>query len=229
MTIIRTDKPLQPRRDNELYETPEPLAVQALELLPEIRPRRILDPGAGGGVWGRAARRKYPKAEIWGVENSGEPKPPEYDTWWTHNYLSDNYEDRLREQTLIIGNPPYGDVWEEEQKRVRAAAQRAGQPYEKPTRPLSAGPYADAEIFVRRSLQLLKTKGHLIFLLRLAFLESQTRGNGLWQQYPPKEVHVLVERPSFTGNGKTDETAYAIYIWQKGVYGNPTLHWLSWR
>jgi len=94
-------------------------------------------------------------------------------------------------------------------------------------------PYRYAEQFIRQSLRFVRPSGanggYIIFLLRLAFLESQTRGRGLWLEHPPKSIHVLVSRPSFTGNGKTDATAYAIYIWQKGWTGITELKWLDWE
>jgi len=74
----------------------------------------------------------------------------------------------------------------------------------------------------------LEPKGHIFFLLRLAMLESQRRARGLWQEHRPKKVYVLGRRPSFTGNGKTDATAYALYLWQKGWQGETTLDWLMW-
>lgn len=225
MTIIRTDKPLQPRRKNEFYETPEPLVRAALDLLPNLRYKTILDPGAGNGVWGRVARANWPSAEITGIDLHNARRGSPYNIWKIGNYAL--YESASLD--LIIGNPPYGDAWEEEQKRKRATAKHKGQPYHKPKRPARVGPFADAEVFVRHSLHLLKPKGYLVFLLRLAFLESQKRGNGLWDEFPPQAVHVLVERPSFTGNGKTDETAYAIYIWRKDWTGDTRLEWLSWR
>lgn len=90
-------------------------------------------------------------------------------------------------------------------------------------------PYKFAEQFVRQSIDMLRPDGEVIFLLRLAFLESDRRGNGLFKELPPREVFVSTRRVSFTGNRKTDDTAYAIYIWQKGNPLNVTyLRWFSW-
>ena len=92
-------------------------------------------------------------------------------------------------------------------------------------------PYSLAEEFVRHSLSMLSDNGYLIFLLRLAFLESLERyeNNGLWVEFPPKFMHTCVRRPSFTGNRKTDATAYGVYVWQKGFNGEPGLRWLYWN
>ncbi len=87
--------------------------------------------------------------------------------------------------------------------------------------------YRDAEKWVRTSLNLLEPGGHLLFLLRLAFLEGQARGSGLWREHPPKAVGVCCKRPSFTGNGRTDALAYMFVLWEKGWRGEPRLKWVG--
>ena len=88
-------------------------------------------------------------------------------------------------------------------------------------------PYKRAEAFVRHSIEMVQTGGYVAFLLRLAFLESAKRAP-LFAEHPPKAVHVLVNRPSFTGNG-TDSAAYAFVIWQRGFTGKTELGWLDWK
>ena len=90
-------------------------------------------------------------------------------------------------------------------------------------------PYSLAEEFIRHSLDLLSDSGYLIFLLRWSFLESQSRGRGLWKEFPPKELNVCVSRISFTGDGKTDDQAYGVYVWQKNFIGKPTFDWFDWK
>jgi hypothetical protein len=90
-------------------------------------------------------------------------------------------------------------------------------------------PYSHAEAFVRKALTNTFNGGYVLFLLRLAMLEGQARMTGLWREYPPMRVAVLGARPSFTGNGKTDATAYAVYLWRKGYDGETTLSWLDWK
>ena len=91
-------------------------------------------------------------------------------------------------------------------------------------------PYRLAERFVRRSFDLLADRSVMVQLLRLAFLEGQDRGKHLWRAHPPVSVYVLSRRPSFTANGKTDATAYGIYIFDTNhPWGHPpSLHWLDW-
>lgn len=49
-------------------------------------------------------------------------------------------------------------------------------------------------------------------LMRLAWLASDKRA-AMHRKYPPS-VYVLSERPSFTGNGRTDGADYAWFVWQ---------------
>jgi hypothetical protein len=86
-------------------------------------------------------------------------------------------------------------------------------------------PYSLAEEHVRLCLGLLADGGQLVFLLRLAFLESAKR-EALWREHPPERVDVLTRRPSFTHNGKTDSAAYAVFRWRNGHVGAPELGWI---
>ncbi len=89
-------------------------------------------------------------------------------------------------------------------------------------------PYSLAQEFVDKSLEILSDGGVALFLLRLAFLESRKRYTW-WRDSPLKHVWVLANRPSFTGNGRTDDTAYALYWWEKGWAKPPILDWLYWE
>ena len=93
---------------------------------------------------------------------------------------------------------------------------------------MSNPPFSLAELFVRQGLDLAHPDGgRVVMLLRLAFLEGQARGKGLWRETPLEHVAVLSARPSFTGNGKTDsKTAYAIFVWRNGYAGQPTISWV---
>lgn len=87
-------------------------------------------------------------------------------------------------------------------------------------------PYAQAEMFVRKSLKLCRADGVVVFLLRLAFLEGQKRRDGLFSEFPPCEVSVCSKRPSFTGDGRTNATAFCACYWRKGWSGTTSLTWL---
>ena len=92
-------------------------------------------------------------------------------------------------------------------------------------------PYRQAEEFIRKGMGLLAHDGTMIFLLRLNFLEGQKRGKGLWKEFPPSDVYVCSRRPSYTGDGKTDATAYMLCCWGKRRFTTDTtthLDWLEW-
>jgi SAM-dependent methyltransferase len=184
---------LPERRKNDFYPTPFAHARRALDLWPRnFEPKKILDPGSGDGVWGRAAWDKWPNGKtVTGYEIRQEAVWPKgYGAWFHRDFLTTNLTHLHNYFDLVMGNPPY----------------------------------RYAEEFVRKSIELLKPKGHLIFMLRLAFLESQKRLE-LWDDHPLKEVAVCANRPSFTGDGKTNATAFAFYHWVKGYRGVTKLSW----
>lgn len=91
-------------------------------------------------------------------------------------------------------------------------------------------PYKLAEEFVRKSLEMLVNDGELIFLLRLDFLASRKRATGLFKEFRPHSVWVCSDRPSFTGNGKTNAMEYAIFKWVKGKYFTTTnINFWPWK
>lgn len=188
--IIYSQAPAPKRREFDLYPTPPDHARAALKLVSLARPRSILDPGAGAGVWGEHARHLWPAAWIEGVEIRDAPHPPAYSAWHTADFMA---WDAPRRYDMVIGNPPY----------------------------------ALAEPMVRKCLDLLEPGGFLVFLLRLAFLEGQARAVGLWRECPPKWVAVCDKRPSFTGDGNTNATAFMFVIWRKGWQGTSEVRWID--
>jgi len=201
--IITTDKEMRPRDEHDHYPTPPELVAAALrECLPsrgflgDWNRFRVLDAGAGTGVWGQVLRQSLPSAVVTGVELRDTLRPEAYADWHANTdfltWDSDGGYD------FVIGNPPY----------------------------------KFAEQFVRKGHDQLSDGGTMILLLRLAFLEGQARMAGIWSELPPYCVYVLGARPSFTGNGKTDATAYAVFVWHKesdedGVHTH--LKWLYWK
>ncbi len=73
---------------------------------------------------------------------------------------------------------------------------------------VSNPPYSYALEFVQHALTLAPV---VCMLLRLPWLAGQ--GRAQWQRENPSQVNVLPRRPSFTGDGKTDATEYAWFIW----------------
>lgn len=193
--IIQTDKQLRPRDEHDFYPTPMTHVRPAIRTLNNLvgfmTEPAILDPGAGTGVWGIAARERWERAHITGVELRSVEVPWQYDDWYNEDYHL--WDRPITGFDMVIGNPPY----------------------------------KYAEQFIRLGMEQLTPNGVMCFLLRLNFLEGQDRGKDLWRKHTPLLVEVCSERPSFTGNGKTDATAYALYYWRKGWQGKTELRWMK--
>ena len=76
---------------------------------------------------------------------------------------------------------------------------------------LSNPPYSLAQEFVTKMLDNRGPGTITAVLLRMGFLGSQKR-QAWWQAHPPAALRVLSARPSFTDDGKTDNSEYAWYI-----------------
>lgn len=87
-------------------------------------------------------------------------------------------------------------------------------------------PYTHAEEHLRAALEVAP---HVAMLLRLAFLEGGKRF-AWWREHGPRlrSVHVLAERPSFTG-GSTDSAAYGWFVFGPEPTDGARLDVLSWR
>lgn len=70
-------------------------------------------------------------------------------------------------------------------------------------------PFSLAMEFILKCKELYPN-AEIIFLLRLAFLESKTRKQ-FWQENPVSKLYVLSSRPKFINN-KTDATAYGFFV-----------------
>jgi len=75
-------------------------------------------------------------------------------------------------------------------------------------------PFSKAQEIIDKARSLLLPDGMAVMLLRLAYLESQTRAEW-WKAWMPERIYVLSKRPSFTGKG-TDSAAYAWFVWRNG-------------
>jgi len=79
-------------------------------------------------------------------------------------------------------------------------------------------PYKMAAEFVRKALDAVEVGGVVCALLRLNFLGSSTKRIDLVGPDSALErVIVMARRPSFTGDGKTDATDYAWFVWRRGI------------
>lgn len=206
--VIITDKKLKPRHENDLYITPYMLAYKMCELTnyengnSYDNMKSVIDPGMGIGVFGRAMR--------------------DYSN--DYEYLVIDGVD-IKNQSLFPTNDfVYSNEYEEDYLNFKAPLRynyAIGNP-----------PYKLAEEFILKSLDITTDDGTIIFLLKLAFLEGKARCRGLFKKYPPSTVHVLAQRPSFDGSGKTNDYAFAVYVWNKQLIGRnreTRLKWMDWR
>lgn len=88
-------------------------------------------------------------------------------------------------------------------------------------------PFKLAAKFATHAMEL---GAHKLFLLcKLAFLESEERRR-LFENYPPKWVHVFSKRILLTRNGEKPRgsgmIAFAWFEWQKGWRGHPSIDWI---
>ncbi|MBP1467638.1 hypothetical protein EYB53_018130 [Candidatus Chloroploca sp. M-50] len=89
-------------------------------------------------------------------------------------------------------------------------------------------PYDLAEPILRRVLPQLNVAGCALFVLRLSFLGSVKR-EAFWNAHPAAEVSIIVPRPSFTADGKTDAAEYALFRWNASLSRYPYQNWLRWK
>ena len=78
-------------------------------------------------------------------------------------------------------------------------------------------PYALAQEFVTKMLAERGPDTIVAALLRLGFLGSRKR-HEWWKENHPHAIRILSKRPSFTGDGKTDNSEYMWAIW----FGRPS-------
>lgn len=83
-------------------------------------------------------------------------------------------------------------------------------------------PYSLAMEFISRSLSLSDC---VVMLLPLSFLASTKRRNW-WMTHGLTALWVLSKRPSFTGDGKTDATDYAWFVWDQAGRQKSGIFWL---
>lgn len=105
-----------PSIPHDPYFTPEWLVAQACDIIiPRVLPRapaRMLEPGAGDGVWVRALRDRYPRGHITAIDINERFRWPEatesfYGDFLQHPRLHPGVVQQTRPYDLAIGNPPF--------------------------------------------------------------------------------------------------------------------------
>lgn len=102
------DVPLPDRAPFDFYPTARVTVLDGLHTVSRRRfaPRRVLDPGAGMGVWGEAAHQRWPCSHITGVELQDFAAPASYDVW-LRGCFQDIAPTLQSEFDLVMGNPPF--------------------------------------------------------------------------------------------------------------------------
>lgn len=191
----KSKEDLPQRRNFDSYPTELPLVVASIAEaidINTINPVTVLDPGAGEGVWGRAAKLLLPNSEVSGVEIQDYFKPEGFDYWFVMDYL-DFVPVYTPKFDFICGNPPFGG-------------------FEKPPK---------WEQFLHKSWSLLAPGGTIVFLLKVEVSTGLRRQRKLWSQLPPYMCLPCCPRPSHTGDRNTNKNDLALWIWKKDHRGQP--------
>ena len=167
----------------------------------------VLEPSLGKGAFAVSVRRAINPRVLWGVDiDKLHTAQKTVDLFIEEDFLVWAKRKHERGFDLVIGNPPFG-------LKVEGK-----------TRPDPV-----AEKHVRAALGLRSPSGVAAFLLRSAFAESSER-IPFWKEHPPSKVFALAERPSYTGDGKTDKgQSYSFFVWKRGHRGVSEYENLSWK
>lgn len=208
-------------RQQQFFPTPYNLALAAIEhvVLPS-RPMRIIDMGAGHGVWGKAFTEALQRSEDVGYQqeftrrgcldavDSMEDGTEEqararshYHSWYgmTFNQFVDRHkETHMPDYSMAIGNPPYGS-------ELMPA--------------IIAG---------------LRIAWTVVYLVPISVLASKARYETFFSKlhvFGIKHISTLnvVPRPSFVNNSSQKNTEYIILTLSRDYYEIPSgIGWLKW-
>jgi len=209
MTIIYSHKTLKDREPSDFYPTPYELCREALlsvDILSYSNEGIIqaaLDVGAGDGVWGQALKDITTSVYLTGIDVRPEAK--------FRDLLSLPVEgSKVYDESIIQDFLKYDGKHD-----------------------LIFGniPFRHANEFISHSLNLLTEKGIIVYLLQSAISESKKRYDLFFNNgHKPKYIYQSVRRISFTGNKKSDNTAYSIFVWEKDKKERETItRWLDWN
>ena len=92
-------------------------------------------------------------------------------------------------------------------------------------------PYAFAQEFVEKALDIISEGRKVAMFLKLTFLEGKKRAS-LFDAYPPRRVWISHARLKCAMNGDFENTggsatAYAWFVWEKGWRGTPEIQWFN--
>jgi hypothetical protein len=85
-------------------------------------------------------------------------------------------------------------------------------------------PYNKSLEFVLKALEIARRK--VAMLLRIDFLGSKKRYEGLFKDHPPARIHVFFRRISFGRTAKVDMLYHAWFVWEKGWNRKTEIDWI---
>jgi hypothetical protein len=189
----------------DAFYTPDRVARAIVRRLRDcgVNPAGVLEPSCGKGAFVRAALAEWPTADV---------------------QIVDVRYQAIKDTVHSLG--------EETELHRRITGVHTGDflGYQKRPYSLVLGnpPFSQAERHIAHARSLLATGGTLAFLLRLGFMASQRRAD-LHRSWRPRAVWVLRERPSFTGDGATDNSEYAVFVWGADPAKTTEIDWISWK
>lgn len=197
-----------------------------VQLDDDMRCGKALEPSSGHGAFLRAMRRYLNPKHLHAVDADLEAKAhAEAGVTGATFFEGDFLKIELGSHyDLVAGNPPYS-------RPVRDGAGNLAM-----TAKGKLKMEAIARAHVEKMLRLLNPDGGVCTaLLRASFMATRDRRD-LFRRCPPRYVDHVIERPSFTDGGGTDNHEYVVITWQRisnrlwytGAEG-PTTRWLSWQ
>jgi len=220
------------------YMTPLGLTRPLVALLPFLAlPQVVLECSVGGGAWVRAVLEREGRERVFHRYLAVDIDPAAAGLALVSEeggeaVVGDFLDPALRlsrRPTVVLGNPPFGEVLPEQDcvqcgGRGRRATRGGG---ERPCgRCRSTGriipkPRPVAQKHVERALEVVARGGHVVLLLRLAMIAGQERLD-FWRAHPARHIWVIADRPDFTGEGG-DSADYALFWWDLGYTGPTTI------
>lgn len=163
-------------------------------------PRRILDVGAGRGVFGQVCRQLFPEAMLVAVELRPEERPhlvEHYDQVITGSFDSRPVRKRVRQLgpfDLAIGNPPFGVVRD-----------RLGTP----------------QCWHAAIVAELEARGELHWLLPVDMLWRTGATCEWFADHPLAAMWVVAGRLAMLGGSGLDHRTYAWHVWDRSGRTDP--------
>lgn len=219
------------------YMTPLPLTRPLVALLPFLAvPQVVLEPSVGGGAWLRAVLEREGRDRVFHRYLAVDSDPAASGLALVleeggEAVVADFLDPALRlsrRPTVVLGNPPFGEVLPEQDcEQCGGHGRRLVRGVERPcgrcrtTGRIVPKPRPVVMRHVERALGLVARGGHVALLLRLSMLAGQER-LAFWRQHPARHVWVIADRPDFTGEGG-DSADYALFWWEVGYAGPTTI------